>query len=57
MVTFDTNYLALHSAGTEHAGVAWCPATKYSVGQLIDALVLVHGVLTPDEMMNHVEYL
>jgi Domain of unknown function (DUF5615) len=57
MVTFDPDFLTLHGAGTPHAGIAWCPATKYGVGQLIDALVLVYGAMTPDEMMNHVEYL
>jgi hypothetical protein len=57
LVTFDTDFLVLHSAGILHAGIAWCPATKYAVGQLIDALVLVHGVMTADEMVNHVEYL
>ena len=57
MVTFDADYLALHAAGTSHAGIAWCPALKYTIGQLIAALVLVHGAMRPDEMLNHVEYL
>ncbi len=33
MVTFDTDYLALHQAGTPHEGIAWCAATKHSVGR------------------------
>ena len=57
IVTFDTDFLTLHGAGVSHARIAWCPATKYPVGQLIDTLVLVHGVLTADEMVNNVEYL
>ena len=57
MVTFDTDYLALHQAGTQHAGIAWCPEQKHSIGQLIQALLLVHGVLDRDSMRNHVEYL
>ena len=57
MVTFDSDYLALHAAGTPHAGIGWCPALKYSIGQLIAALVLVHGAMTPDELVNNVEYL
>lgn len=57
MVTFDPDFLALDASGVQHAGIAWCPATKYSVGQLIQALVLVHGVLSPADMRNHVEYL
>jgi hypothetical protein len=57
LVTFDTDYLALDASGVQHAGIAWCPATKHSIGQLVNALLLVHGVLTRDEMRNHVEYL
>ena len=57
IVTFDPDYLALNAAGVTHAGIAWCPALKYSIGQVIAALVLVHGAMTPDEMLNRVEYL
>jgi hypothetical protein len=39
------------------AGIAWCPEMKYTVGQLIPALLLVHGVLDADSMKNHIEYL
>jgi predicted nuclease of predicted toxin-antitoxin system len=56
-VSFDPDYLALHAAGVAHAGIAWCAATKHPVGRLLNALVLIHAVLTADEMMNHVEYL
>jgi hypothetical protein len=33
MVTFDTDYLALHQSGVAHAGIAWCPEQKHSVGR------------------------
>ena len=57
MVSFDTDVLALHSSGVNHAGIAWCPATKHAPGSLIQALVLLHGVLDRDDMQNHLEYL
>jgi hypothetical protein len=57
LVTFDTDFLALHQSGAQHAGIAWCPEQKYGIGQLIQALLLVHGVLDRDAMRNHVEYL
>ena len=57
MVTFDPDYLALHQSGVSHASIAWCQEKKYSIGQLIQALLLVHGVLDRDAMRNHVEYL
>jgi hypothetical protein len=57
MVTFDSDYLALHNAGTPHTGIAWCPATKYRIGFLIQMLMLPHGVSDRDAMKNRVGYL
>jgi hypothetical protein len=57
LVSYDPDFLALAASGIEHAGIGWCEATKYGVGQLIHVLLLLHGVLSPDEMKNHVEYL
>jgi hypothetical protein len=57
VATFDTDYLALHQTGIQHAGIAWCQERKYSIGPLIQALLLVHGILDSDRMQNHVEYL
>jgi predicted nuclease of predicted toxin-antitoxin system len=57
LLTFDSDFLALHQSGVSHAGIVWCPATKYGIGPLIQMLVLLHSVLTADDMVNHVEYL
>jgi len=57
LLTFDSDFLALHQSGVSHAGIVWCPATKYAIGPLIQMLVLLHSVLTADDMLNHVEYL
>jgi predicted nuclease of predicted toxin-antitoxin system len=57
LVTFDTDYLILDASGVPHAGIAWCSATKYSIGELTSALLLVCLVMSPDEMLNHVEFL
>ena len=57
LVTFDTDYLALHNAGTPHAGIAWCLSAKYRLGALIQMLILLHGVSDRDSMKTRVEYL
>lgn len=57
MVTFDSDYLALHYSGVQHAGIAWCEAEKYGIGELLAALLLVHGACDRDYMRNHIEYL
>ena len=57
MVTFDSDYVALHQSGMFHAGIAWCPQQKYGIGMLIQLLELLHGIADRDQMRNHLEYL
>ncbi|MBI4618364.1 MAG: DUF5615 family PIN-like protein [Planctomycetes bacterium] len=57
VVTFDDDFLVLADSGVTHSGIAYAFATKYTVGQLIHVLLLVHDVLTPEDMQNHVEFL
>lgn len=57
MVTFDPDFLALHQSGVKHAGIAWCPERKYGISELIQALLLLYGVLDRDGMRNHMECL
>lgn len=57
LLTFDSDFLTLHQAGIQHAGIVWSPATKYGIGTLIQLLVLLHSVVTAHEMVNHLEYL
>ena len=57
LVSFDSDFLTIHQTGFVHTGIAWCQEQKYGIGQLIQALLLLHGVLDRDSMRNHVEYL
>jgi hypothetical protein len=38
-------------------GIAWCAATKYGIGPLIQLLALLHAVSDRDAMRNRMEYL
>ena len=57
MVTMDSDYLILAAQIATHAGIAYAKPGTRSVGQLIQKLRLIHDVLTPAEMENHIEYL
>jgi hypothetical protein len=57
LITFDTDFLALHQSGISHTGIAWCPQQKYGIGMLIQLLELLHGVTDRDQMRNRLEYL
>ncbi len=56
MVTQDSDYIALANSGQPHAGIAFAQP-RVSIGELINALLLLHDVLSSEEMQNHVEYL
>lgn len=56
-VTHDDDFTRLHAEGTSHAGICYCHQTKYGVGELLNALLLVRGCLSADEMCDHLEFL
>jgi predicted nuclease of predicted toxin-antitoxin system len=55
--THDADLLRLASQGAEHSGIVYCTKDIRSLGEIIRGLVLIHQILTPQEMQNHVEYL
>ena len=56
MVTQDSDYIVLAASGQPHAGIAFAQP-RASIGELINALLLLHDILSSEEMQNHVEYL
>jgi predicted nuclease of predicted toxin-antitoxin system len=57
LVTHDADFLRLAAVGSEHAGIAFCPRTGRSVGEIIRSLLLIHEVLRPEEIRGRVEFL
>ena len=56
--TRDSDFVQMHSEGHKHAGIVYIPQQRrVGLGTIINALCLVHDVLKPEEMINHVEYL
>lgn len=55
--THDDDFLRLHRQGVSHGGIIYCSQRKYSLGQLIDELLTVHGGAFAEEFMNEVFYL
>lgn len=54
--TQDQDFLRLHSAGVAHAGIAY--ASQFMpIGDVIRGLMLIHQVMTAEEMQGHLEYL
>ena len=55
--TQDRDFLRLHAAGVQHAGIVYRDKDTKSIGEIIQGLVLIWEVLEPDEMQNRIEYL
>ena len=56
LFTQDDDFLRLHAAGVEHAGIAYTPQGALT-GDIIRGLMLICQVLDADDMKGHVEYL
>ena|SRR6266851_5904572 len=57
IVTHDADFLRLHAAGAEHAGIVYTPPQARSLGELIRLLVVIWELVEPGEIRGHVEYL
>ena len=56
LVTQDADFLALHSSGIAHTGIAYA-RQGMPIGDMVRSLLLIFDILTPDEMLNHIEFL
>lgn len=57
LVTHDRDFPRHHAAGVEHAGILYCYQHKYSIGDLLRAILLVYACLNAEEMVGVLEYL
>ena len=57
IVTHDRHFLRHAAAGVKHAGIAYCQQGKYTVGGLLQSLLLLHACCSAEEMQGRVEYL
>jgi hypothetical protein len=63
VVTQDQGFTGLaadfQTRGEVFAGIVYCDPGKYvrRPGLLIQDLLILHGVYTSDDMLNHLEYL
>ncbi len=56
IVTFDSDYIALHNAGKPHAGIAYF-TEQARIGYIVNCLEIMHVAYTADEMIGRLEYL
>ncbi len=57
LVTHDPDLIALAHRDRTHAGIAYCDQERRSLRSVMQSLLLMWEVLSPEEMEGHVEYL
>jgi predicted nuclease of predicted toxin-antitoxin system len=57
LVTQDGDFLRLHAQGLAHAGIAYCQQQSMSVGEMLRRVILIHDLLSPEEMIGRLEFL
>jgi predicted nuclease of predicted toxin-antitoxin system len=56
IVTQDRDFLRLAASRAIHAGIAYTPQGA-PISAIVSGLLLIHSVLSAEEMMNSVEYI
>jgi hypothetical protein len=57
LCTYDTDFLRLAAEGIEHSGIVFGFHDRTTYGDWVRGLELIYGVMTADDMKNHIEYL
>lgn len=57
LVTQDGDFLRLHAQGVAHAGIAYCRQQSMPIGEMLRRVLLIHDLLTPEEISRRVEFL
>ncbi|MGK7925803.1 MAG: DUF5615 family PIN-like protein [Spirulina sp.] len=57
LFTQDDDFLKIASRSRDHPGIAYCKQGSRSIGQIIESLVLIYEVYSPEEMFGRIEFL
>lgn len=57
MFTQDADFLIIASQTDDHPGIVYCKQGTRTIGQIIEGLVVIYEVLSPNDMKGHVEFL
>ncbi len=55
--TQDTDFLAIHRSGADHAGIVYCRQHSRTIGEMVRFLGLMWEICDAAEMHNRVEYI
>lgn len=55
--TRDDDFLRIASRTQEHPGIFYCKQGTRSIGQIVECLLLIYEVDTPEDMIGRVEFI
>ena len=56
IVTQDADFLGHHRCGVPHFGIAYAPK-RTPIGRMVRGLLLIYEALSPEDMVNRLEFL
>ncbi len=56
-MTYDHGFIVLAAADPDHGGIAYCHARKYSIGEMIQVLRILHERYTRDDLVGRLVFL
>jgi predicted nuclease of predicted toxin-antitoxin system len=57
LVTSDVDFLRLAADGADHAGIVFGVLDNHTLGDWVKKLELICFVYSPEEFLNHIEYI
>jgi hypothetical protein len=57
LVTQDRDFLVMASMSNDYPGMVYFKQGSRSIGQVIEMLILLYEIYTPEDMLGMVEYL
>ena len=55
--TQDDDFLKIASYTYEHPGIVYCKQGTRTIGQIIESLVLIYEVYSPQDMIGRIEFI
>ncbi|MEO0648308.1 MAG: DUF5615 family PIN-like protein, partial [Cyanobacteria bacterium J06650_10] len=55
--TQDDDFLKLHNINATHAGIVYCQKGCRSTGEIIQTLSLIWECISPEEMLQQIEFI
>ncbi len=57
LFTHDRDFLIIASLTSAHPGIVYCKQKTRSLGEMIEGLILIYEVYSPEDVVGRVEYL